>query len=128
MRLIRFIMGTIGTIIGTMGVLILLFFSCWFLAASCSRAHVFVTNESGTTISNLVISGSCKERHTDALAPLSEWRTVTPYDRGGLIHFSFVSGGTSYTAIPDRGTNLSGFCGMFFTVGSNMAVKSHVVK
>jgi len=35
----------------------LLFFTCVILAAGCSRAHVFVSNQSGTTLSNLVIFG-----------------------------------------------------------------------
>src|SRR5262249_13073399 len=99
-----------------------IFFVSWLLAAGCSRAHIFVANQSGLAISNLVISGSCKERRTNTLAPLSEWRTVTPYHGGGQIQFSFVSDGRSYIITPDTCTNLSGFCGISFLVDSNMMV------
>jgi hypothetical protein len=105
-----------------------LLFVGWLLAAGCSRAHIFVANQSGSSISNLVISGSCKERRTNTLAPLSEWRTVTPYHSGGQIQFSFVSAGRSYIISPDKCTNLSGFCGISFMVASNMMVTSGVRK
>ena len=114
--------------IGALALVVLLFFTCWFLAAGCSRAHIFVTNQSGSTLSNLVISGSCKERRLDALPVSSEWRTVTPYHSGGQIQFSFVSAGSNNIARPDTGTNLSGFCAISFRVGSNMAVTSEVRK
>jgi len=114
MTLVRFITGIIGTLV----LAILLFFTCWILAAGCSRAHVFVSNQSGTTLSNLVISGSCKERHTDTLAPLSEWRIVTPYD-SGMMRFSFQCGGASYTT----NTELhSAFLGVFYMISSNMLI------
>ena len=69
---------------------IVAFFVGWMLAAGCSRAHIFVANESRMPLSNLVVSGACKERRADALPPFAEWRTVTPYRSGGLIHLSFV--------------------------------------
>lgn len=97
---------------------VLLFFTCWLLAAGCSRADIIVTNQSGTTISNLVISGSCKERHADVLATQSEWRTATPYD-SGTMRFSFECGGVSY------GTNTelrSALLGVIYTISSNMTV------
>jgi hypothetical protein len=122
MTLIRAIMGMITLL----ALLVLLFFTCWILAAGCSRAHILVTNQSGATISNLVIAGSCKERHADTLIALSEWRTVTPYQSGGTIQFSFASAGKSYVAEPDNYTNRSGFCAIAFTVNSNMVVKSGV--
>ena len=106
--------------------MVLLFFTCWLLAAGCSRAHFLVTNRSASTISNLVISGSCKHRHLDILAVTSEWRTVTPYHSGGHFQVSFVSAGRSYIASPDTLTNLAGSCGISFTVGSNMAVACEV--
>ena len=96
-----------------------LFFGCWFLAAGCSRAHVFVSNQSGTTISNLVISGSCKGRRVETLATQSEWRTTTPYHEGE-ISFSFDSAGVSYH------TNLavrSAFLGVFYTIGTNLIIR-----
>jgi hypothetical protein len=97
---------------------ILLFFTCWIVAAGCSRAHIIVTNQSGTTVSNLIISGSCKDRHADILATRSEWRTVTPYD-SGMMRFSFECGGTSYTT----NTELrSAFLGVIYTISSNMII------
>jgi hypothetical protein len=115
MRLVRSITG----IIGTLAFAVLLFFTCWILAAGCSRAHVFVSNQSGTTVSNLVISGSCKKRHADILAAQSEWRTVTSYDSDGVMRFSFDCAGVSYST----NTELrSGFLGVFYMIGSNMIV------
>jgi len=105
---------------------IVIFFAGWIFSAGCSRAHVLVVNQSGTTLSNLVISGACRERHTDALIAFSEWRTVTPYESGGTIRFSFASAGKSYVAEPDIYTNHSGFSAIAFTVNSNMVVKSGV--
>ena len=116
---------------GSMAVLasiIVLFFGCWLLAAGCSRAHVFVRNETGGAISNLVFSGTCKERSSDMVAPLSEWKTVTPYRSPGQFQLSFLSDGRSYTNHPETGTNLSGFCGISFIIGSNMVVTSEVRK
>jgi len=124
MPLIRAILGMIGLL----ALVVLLFFTCWLLAAGCSRAHIIVTNQSGSAISNLIISGSCKQRQLDILAATSEWKTVTPYRSGGYFQFSFVGAGSSHTASPNTGTNLSGFCGIFFTIGSNMAVTSEVRK
>jgi len=77
------------------GVRHLFLFGCWLFTAGCSRAHIVVTNQSGSTVSNLTISGSCRERHSDALAPQSQWFTVTPYHEGE-IYFSFASAGVSY--------------------------------
>ena len=114
MTLVRFITGIIGTLV--LG--ILLIFACWILAAGCSRAHNIVANQSGTILSNLVISGSCKQRHADTLAAQSEWRTVTPYD-SGLMRFTFDSAGMSY------GTNTelnAGFLGVVYTINSNMMI------
>jgi len=105
---------------------IVVFFAGWMLAAGCSRAHIFVANESRMPLSNLVVSGACKERRADALAPLAEWRTVTPYRSGGLIHLSFVGAGSNYFASPDMDTNHSGHCGITFRVDSNMVVRSGV--
>ncbi len=106
-------------IIGTLGFAILLFFTCWILAAGRSRAHVFVNNQSGMTVSNVVISGSCKKRHADILATRSEWKTVTPYDRDGQLHFSFDCAGVSYSTNTELG---SGFLGVFYRISSNMVV------
>jgi len=114
MTLVRFITG----IIGTMVLGILLFFTCWILAAGCSRAHVFVSNQSGTTLSNLVISGSCKERHADTLVSQSEWRTVTPYD-SGMMHFTFDSAGMHYSTNTELN---AGFLGVFYMISSNMVI------
>jgi hypothetical protein len=115
MRPVRFITG----IFGTLAFAVLLFFTCWILAAGCSRAHVLVSNQSGTTVSNLVISGSCKERHADMLTTQSEWLTVTPYDSDGLMRFSFDCAGVGYST----NTELrSGFLGVFYTISSNMMV------
>ena len=114
--------------IGVLTFVVLLFFTCWILAAGCSRAHILIANQSGSTVSNLVISGSCKQRRSDILPAFSEWQTVTPYNRGGHFEFAFVSAGSNYTARPDTGTNLSGSCGIFFRIGSNMVVTSEVRK
>jgi len=110
-----------------LAVVVLVFFTCWLLAAGCSRAHIFVANQSGST-SNLVVSGSCEQRHLDILPATSEWKAVTPYHSGGHFQFSFVSAGSRHTISPDTGTNLCGFCGISFTIGSNMAVTSEVRK
>lgn len=114
MTLVRSIVGIIGTV--AFGILI--FIACWVLAAGCSRAHVFVSNRSGTTISNLVISGSCKERRAEVLATQSEWRTVTSYDTGQM-HFSFDCAGLNYSTNTELQT---GFLGVFYTISSNMIV------
>jgi hypothetical protein len=115
MSLVRSITG----IIGTLAFAILLFFSCWILTAGCSRAHVGVSNQSGTTVSNLLISGSCKERHADTLATQAEWRAVTPYQSGGSIHFSFESAGKGY----DTNSEVrSGWLGLSYTIGTNMII------
>jgi len=114
MTLVRFITG----IVGTLALVVLLFFTCWILAAGCSRAHVAVINQSGTTLSNLVISGSCKERHTDTLVSQSAWRTVTPYG-SGMMRFTFDSGGISYSTNTELN---AGFLAMFYTVSSNMMI------
>jgi hypothetical protein len=102
----------------------LIFFTCWILAAGCSRAHVFVTNQSGMSLSNLVVSGLSKERRSDALAPLSEWHTATPYRRGCLIQFSFETAGQNYTTNSDACLDHSGFCAVWFTIGTNMVIIS----
>lgn len=122
MPLIKALMGTAGIL----ALMVLLFFTCWLLAAGCSRAHIFVTNQSGSTVSNLTIAGSCKQRHLDILPAGSEWKTVTPYRTPGHFEVSFVSARGSHTASPDTGTNLSGFCGISFNIGSNMTVTSEV--
>ncbi len=124
MPLIKALMGTAGIL----ALAVLLFFTCWLLAAGCSRAHIVVSNHSGSTISNLVISGSCKLRRSAALPTLSDWRTVVPYNSGGRLRLSFVSGGSNYTASPDTATNLSGSCAILFRVGTNLAVTSEVRK
>jgi hypothetical protein len=117
MAFVRFI----GYIIATLAIAVVIFFGCWFLAISLSRAHIQVINQSGTTLSNLVISGSCKERDKDELAPLTEWHTTTPYH--GPIQLSFVSNGKNYVSDPVLHTNDSGFCGIFFLIDSNIVVK-----
>jgi len=99
-------------------VAIVMFFTCWILAAGCSRAHIIVTNQSGTTLSNLVISGSCKERHADTLVSQSEWRTVTPYDSSMML-FTFDSAGMHYST--DTELN-AGFLGVFYMISSNMVI------
>jgi hypothetical protein len=124
MPLIRAIVGTIAGL----GLAVLLFFACWILAAGCSRAHIFVANQSGSAISNLVISGLSEQRRLGVLPATSEWKTVTPYHRGGHFQFSFVSAGSSHTVSPNTGTNISGFCGISFIIDSNMAVTSEVRK
>src|SRR3954467_7219281 len=104
--------------------LVVIFFSGWILAAGCSRAHILVRNESGTTLSNLGVSGASKQRRADTLAAPSEWITVTPYRRGDLIQLSFVSADKSYVTTAEMDTNHSGICGITFTVDSNRVVKS----
>ena len=115
MRFIRFISAGIAAVVFA----ILLFFTCWLLAAGCSRAHIVVSNQSGTTLSNLTISGSCRQRHSNTLAPQSQWRTVTPYHEGE-IWFSFDSAGVSYrTNVGVR----TAFLGVFYTIGTNMIIR-----
>lgn len=112
-----FVRSTMG-IIGTLAFGTFLFFTCWLLAAGCSRAHVFVNNQSGTTISNLVISGSCKTRRAETLTKQSEWRITTPYD-SGQMRLSFDCAGLSYST----NTGLrAGFLGVFYMINSNMIV------
>jgi hypothetical protein len=113
-------MGTTGLL----AVLVLLFFTCWLLAAGCSRAHIRVSNHSGMTVSNLVISGSCKERRASAIPALSEWYTTTPYWGDGLLQISFDAAGKHYITNSDVGGNHSGFCAGSFTIGSNMIFTS----
>jgi len=125
---VRFITRLGIGFVAAIGIVGGLFFVGWFLAAGRSRAHIYVANQSGASISNLVISGSCEERRTGTLAPFAEWRTVTPYHGGGQFQFSFVSGGKSYINSPDRCTNLSGFCGISFMIDSNMMITSGVKK
>lgn len=117
MPFVRFI----GYIIGTLAIVVAIIFVCWLLAIGLSRAHIQVINQSGMPLSHLVISGSCKERDKDELAPLTEWHTVTPYH--GPIQLSFVSNGKKYASDPVLHTNDSGFCGIFFLIDSNMFVK-----
>lgn len=124
MPLVKALMGMAGIL----ALVVFLFFSSWLLAAGCSRAHIFVTNQSGSAVSNLTIAGSCKQRHLEILPAASEWKTVTPYHTPGHFQFSFASAGGSHTANPDTGTNLSGFCGISFTISSNMTVTSEVRK
>jgi hypothetical protein len=109
---------TILRIVAILACGVLLTFTCWVFAAGCSRAHIIVTNQSGTTVSNLAISGSCKERHVDVLATQSEWLTVTPYDNG-IMRFSFECDGSRYTT----NTELhSAFLGVIYTISTNMIV------
>ena len=115
MPFIRFVSASIAMVV----LVIALFFTCWILAAGCSRAHIVVSNRSDITLSNLTISGSCHERHSDALAPQSKWRTVTPYHEGE-IYFSFDSAGVSYrTNVGVR----TAFLGVFYTIGTNMIIR-----
>ena len=116
----RFIMKIIATLV----VGILIFFTCWLLAAGCSRAHVVVTNHSGMSLSNLVVSGLSKERRSDTLAPLSEWQTAASYHGGSLIQFSFETAGHNYSTNSDACLNHSGFCAVWFTIGTNMVITS----
>ena len=113
MTFIRLIMGAIATL----SIAIVLVFICFILAAGCSRAHVIVTNQSGSTLSNLVISGSCKERHADTLVTRSEWRTVTPYD-SGIMRFTFDSGMSYSTNTELR----AGSLGVFYVISTNMII------
>jgi len=103
---------------------ILIIFTCWILAAGCSRAHIQVTNQSGMSLSNLVISGLGKMKRSDTLAPFSEWHTTSPYHRGYLIQFSFEAAGQSYSTNTDACLGHSGFCAVWFTIGTNMAITS----
>jgi len=115
MQFTRFISASIATI----ALVIALFFTCWVLAAGCSRAHIVVNNQSGVTLSNLMISGSCNQRHSDRLAPQLQWRTVTPYHKGE-IYLSFDNAGANYR------TNVgvqSAFLGVFCTISTNMIIK-----
>ena len=110
------------TLIGstaTLAAIFAIFFGGWLLSAGCSHAHIFVTNQSGTTLSNLTVSGSCGPRHLNILAPQSEWRTHTAYHEGE-ISFSFDSAGVTYR------TNVgvhNAFLGLIYTIGTNMIIK-----
>jgi hypothetical protein len=106
--------------------LVAVFFILWLWAIDASRAHFLVRNETGGPISNLVISGSCTERRLDVITPKSEWKTVSTYQHPGHFQLSFVCDGSSYTNIPYAGTNLFGFCGVSFIVGSNRIVRSEI--
>jgi hypothetical protein len=106
------------TLIAIPVVLIAAFFICWILAAGRSRAHIIVTNQSGMTLSNLVISGSCKERHADTLVSQSEWRSVTPYD-SGMMRFTFDSAAIHYSTNTELN---AGFLGVFYMISSNMVI------
>ena len=109
-------------------VAIVMFFTCWILAAGCSRAHVLVTNHSGMSLSNLMVSGLSKERRSDTLAPSSEWQTSTLYHQGSMIQFSFEMAGHVYTTNSDACLNDSGFCAVLFTIGTNMVITSQARK
>ena len=124
MTLVRFILAIITGIIGALAFAVLLIFTCWILAAGCSRAHIQVTNQSGMSLSNLVISGLGKMKRSDTLAPFSAWHTTSPYHRGYLIQFSFEAAGQSYSTNSDACLGHSGFCAVWFTIGTNMAITS----
>ena len=97
---------------------VVVFFGCWILAIGCSRVHVMVRNQSGATVSNLVISGSCKERRAEVLLAQSEWHTSTPYHKGE-ISFSFDSAGVSHH------TNIgvkSEFLAVTYTIDTNTII------
>ena len=111
----------IAYIAATLVIAIVIIFAGWTLIAGLSCANIVVANQSGTTLSNLVISGSCKEHDRDKLAVLAEWHITTLYN--GPIHLSFVSNGKRYVGEPVLSTNDAGFRGIFFLVGSNMVVK-----
>jgi len=114
MPFVRFI----GSVIATLAAGTVIVFTCWILAAGCSRAHIAVTNQSGTTLSNLVISGSCKERRANTLVSQSAWRTVTPYE-SGMMRFTFDSAGISYSTNTEVN---AGFLAVFYMVSSNMMI------
>ena len=100
------------------------------VVAGCSRTHITVTNQSGSTISNLVISGSCDERRGETLATLSEWKCVTPYWGDAPIQLSFDSAGKTYITntvghVKYLGPLLEQYV-IYFTVDSNMLVTSQV--
>ena len=76
------------------------------------------------TISNLVISGSCKARRANAVPMLSEWYTTTPYWGDGLLQISFDGAGKHYVTNSDVGGDHSGFCAGFVTIDSNMIFSS----
>jgi hypothetical protein len=111
----------IGYIIATLAIAVAIFFGCWFLAALPPRAQILVINQSGTTLSNLAVSGSCPEHDKDKLAPLAEWHVQLLYH--GPIHLSFTSDGKPYVSNPVLSTNDAAFRAIFFLVGSNMVVK-----
>lgn len=106
---------------------IAVFFIGWIWAINSSRAHILVRNQSGTALSNLMISGSCEQRHIDTVGGHSEWQTVTPYRKGGQIQFSFLSGAKRYSSSPEIYTNHSGSCSITLTVLSNMTIESRVI-
>jgi hypothetical protein len=112
------------SIITTLAIGILIVFTCWILAAGCSRAHILVTNQSGMSVSNLVVSGLGKMKRSDTLAPLSEWHATSPYHRGYLIQFSFEAAGQHYSTNSDACLGHSGFCAVWFTIGTNMVIAS----
>jgi hypothetical protein len=123
-------MSPIKQFVRVRGILVLpifLFFACWLLAAGCSRAHIAVSNLSGSTVSNLTISGSCKERHLDTLASWSEWRVVTPFQGDAVIQFFFSSSGKDYSTNSDIHVGYRGPFMLHFTIGSNMVVTSQVI-
>ena len=122
--LLRSVVGMVAMV----AFVVLVLFTGWFPAFSCSRATILVSNQSGGAISNLVISGSCKERHADVLPTGSDWHTATPYRNAELIRLSFICNGSNYVAGTHAGTNLSGSCGISFQIGSNLVVTSDVRK
>jgi hypothetical protein len=116
----------IAHLLAVAAALIAAFFIGWIWAFNSPRAHVFVRNQSGATLSNLTISGSCEQRHLDTVGDRSEWQTVTRYRKGGKIQFGFSSGATRYSSISEIYTNHSGSCGITLTVLSNMSILSDV--
>jgi hypothetical protein len=124
MRVVRFLLVFFGALLLAVAV----FFALWIFAIGSSRAHILVSNRSGSSISNVVISGSCQQRTLDVIAPGLEWCTETRYQAGGTIRLSFVSATGSYAASPDHSENLSGSCGIAFDISSNMVVTSEVRK
>jgi hypothetical protein len=114
----------IVTLIAIPAALVVLFFIGWFCAINSPHAYVLVRNQSGVTVSNVVISGSCERRQAESVTAHREWHTGTRYAKGGHVQLGFLSGAHVYTATVDLDTNHAGACGITFTVFSNMTIKS----
>jgi len=100
--------------------------SLFLVGCSRSKSTITLDNQSGFTLSNILISGCCEARHTNELLPRTQWVAVTPHWQDAPIQLSFDSQGQHYTT--NSGFYIEGGTSyqIRFVVGSNLAAISEV--